>query len=420
MLVGWSGFIKMKCILHIGTEKTGTTLLQRWLYNNEEEINRNGYYLTKGFAHPNNWRIPVYFSDSDKHYFLRKERIYSKEQKALYFSNFLRDFNSELSSSRNFHTWIVTSEHFVDALKKPEEILRLQDFLKKKFSEVKIICYFREQSDMARSLYSTTLKGDATYSYDSFLDQVKPENYSFNPYKIATNWSDAFGLDHCVFRIYDKNQFIHSDIRLDFLHAIGFVGNYERLSFEISSENVSISALQAPIFQSINDHLPYMDGVDAVRAKNRWIKVKINAIDDLKYGRFHTIREREIRDMFAQVNSDFESKFISGEKKFPISEVRCEDITFRQSDVENILEKVSEVFMSEISNLVEENVALENILEGGERPPTLYRWFKYQQVMFDYRIHKWLSEMRFVSSKKRMKFKGVAEKRMQKLKSGQY
>ena len=35
----------MKCILHIGTEKTGTTLLQNWLYDNKEKLSQVGIYL---------------------------------------------------------------------------------------------------------------------------------------------------------------------------------------------------------------------------------------------------------------------------------------------------------------------------------------------------------------------------------------
>ena len=44
----------MKCILHIGTEKTGTTILQDWLYDNKVELSKVGVYLSDNLGKTNN------------------------------------------------------------------------------------------------------------------------------------------------------------------------------------------------------------------------------------------------------------------------------------------------------------------------------------------------------------------------------
>ena len=53
----------MKCILHIGTEKTGTTLLQEWLYHNITSLSKCGIYLSEIIGKPNNQLVPAYFSN---------------------------------------------------------------------------------------------------------------------------------------------------------------------------------------------------------------------------------------------------------------------------------------------------------------------------------------------------------------------
>lgn len=52
----------MKCILHIGTAKTGTTLLQNWIYDNKVEFSKSGIYISENLGKTNNRLIPAYFS----------------------------------------------------------------------------------------------------------------------------------------------------------------------------------------------------------------------------------------------------------------------------------------------------------------------------------------------------------------------
>ena len=44
----------MKCVLHIGTAKTATTLLQKWLYSNRDGLAQKGIYLPETIGEPNN------------------------------------------------------------------------------------------------------------------------------------------------------------------------------------------------------------------------------------------------------------------------------------------------------------------------------------------------------------------------------
>ena len=51
----------MKCVLHIGTEKTGSTLLQDWLYQNQVNLSRQRIFLSDVLSINNNRRLVSFF-----------------------------------------------------------------------------------------------------------------------------------------------------------------------------------------------------------------------------------------------------------------------------------------------------------------------------------------------------------------------
>ena len=98
------------------------------------------------------------------------------------------------------------------------------------FDEVNVICYFRDQFDVAVSLYSTALKVNSSADVHSFVDQAKPENYYYDYLTIADNWTGVFGHHNCIFKIYDRQCFIDKDIRKDFIHPIKSDIDFEKLN----------------------------------------------------------------------------------------------------------------------------------------------------------------------------------------------
>ena len=204
-----------KLYLHIGTEKTGTTLLQEWLYDNKKILSKNGIYLSNQLEEPNNILLPTYFQGHLDDWTMRN-RISNKQEKETFFDGFLSRVTDEIITAKTNHdTFIITSEHFHSRLQLIEEIQNLYVFLKSLFDKIYIICYFREQFDTAVSLYSTCLKGDEVKDIDSFLNsgdkKATPENYYFNYLKIADNWASVFGSKNCIFKIFDRRRIIDKD-----------------------------------------------------------------------------------------------------------------------------------------------------------------------------------------------------------------
>ena len=80
----------MDCVLHIGTEKTATTLLQEWLYANKAELSSQGIFLSAIAKEGNNRKL-VSWCQSQVDDWLRRQGVTTLEQKA----GLLQDFEAQ-------------------------------------------------------------------------------------------------------------------------------------------------------------------------------------------------------------------------------------------------------------------------------------------------------------------------------------
>ena len=77
----------MQCILHIGTEKTGTTLIQNWLYANQEALSEQGVFLSEQLGKTNNRLISAYFQPELDDW-AKRNHIQNQAQKDAFFEGF--------------------------------------------------------------------------------------------------------------------------------------------------------------------------------------------------------------------------------------------------------------------------------------------------------------------------------------------
>lgn len=311
----------MKCFLHIGTEKTGSTILQDWLYDNQEKFSSAGIYLSNNLGRTNNRLIPVFFQGFLDDWAL-ENGIYNELEKDKYFEGFIERLKDEiLTAEKNHHAFIITSEHLHSCLRKQEEIEKLYEFIENMFDDVEVICYFRDQLDVVISLYSTALKIDSSSSVVSFVEQAKPENYYFNYLKIADNWANVFGRKNCNFRLYDRSKFISNDIRLDFLSVIDSNFDSKNLNMDRTSSNESLHLLQSAAFRVINRYIPYyrISGKLYINKDNLHAKQKVLNIESLKVGKITIEKNELIRNRFVEINSLFFKKYFPMETSFQTS-----------------------------------------------------------------------------------------------------
>lgn len=242
----------MRCILHIGTEKTATTLLQEWLYHNFDQLSAQGVALTKSAGFQNNRMLVSYFQSVPDEY-LKGRDVHNKQEKQAYFANFEKKFAAEISKLEKNHTaCLFTSEHFHSRLVSIDEIQRLKDFLARFFDDITVLCYFREQSKVRTSLYSTGLKVNFDGSIHEFQDQATPQSHFFNYLTFFRKWEKAFGMGALRPRLFHQDQMVEGDIRKDLLATALPEVNPDILNYDHHSSNESLSADEAVLYRTVN------------------------------------------------------------------------------------------------------------------------------------------------------------------------
>lgn len=232
--------------LHIGMPKTGTTSLQKVLFNNRNKLLENGYLYPMSGIRFNAKQI---------------EDRYCHNLLALFFL----DFKEKCDLLSQFSTWeglkteidsinpknvIISAEAFTfyDVFYKPETIAKVKSFLKN--YEVKIIIYIRKQDDFLESCYRYMVNiGACRVDIKEFFNEFK---YMFNYYQILENWADIFGYQNIIIRHFDKKN-MKNDIFGNFLKAINLLEDKEVFRTDyIEKINVSPSVKMTKIILPIN------------------------------------------------------------------------------------------------------------------------------------------------------------------------
>lgn len=218
-----------KLIIHIGTEKTGTTSIQSFLNENRDSLLRDhgvcypsfgnsimGHFELVASLHPmcNNGRRAEFAQHVD----------YDPE---IVWNEFCKDI-----LSLDCETVVVSSEHFSSRIN--SDGIR---YVKKKLDErlpdykVEIFVYLRNQVDMFQSAYSTYIKTGGTKSIFELSEGINGDGAYYNFYKLISMWSDVFGYEALTVRNFDS---VKSGVGLvsDFLTCLDIDFHIKRRSEE--------------------------------------------------------------------------------------------------------------------------------------------------------------------------------------------
>lgn len=265
----------MRAIVHIGTEKTGTTSIQEYLYLNRKELKKAGFHLVQSAGKGNNWMLPAFCSkDAQFNEFFRAEGIDTPEDKVKFRQKFVKRFEEEIrSASANIHTFIISSEHLHSRTRSETEVDNVYKLLTAYFDEIKIVCYLREQVSTCASYYSTHLKGGGTDSFAQFLQRCQPGNYYFNYYEVLANWERCFGFESLDVSLFSNDRFLNGDLLDDFTAKLdpALVGT---LNKTIQVANESLKPAGQALARAVNILFP----VNSERAEIHDTRNKLKTI----------------------------------------------------------------------------------------------------------------------------------------------
>lgn len=204
-----------RVILHIGTEKTGTTSIQHLMFKNRQTL------LTKGVVYPNlGPRKDAHFDlVNTLHPLDNGGRFMEFLGPANHSADFLWGKLQECISEHSEKTIVLSAEHFSSRLR--ENALKyMSDFFKKLNISPEIIIYLRPQADYIESSYSTEIKAGSPKVFKTVMEQYQSQAMRYDYEKLVDLWAHFFGRGSIKVIPYEKSSIGH-DIRLHFLSVIG-------------------------------------------------------------------------------------------------------------------------------------------------------------------------------------------------------
>jgi len=215
-------------LIHIGTEKTGTTQLQSFFRINKNLLNSN-------------FNIDFRVSDLGSGSSSDLVNIVSEQ----YFNDLPMAGRSARCSWGRENT-LISSEHFSSRLITDQEVKNLKELLN--FSgETKIIVYVKPQEELLTGMYAEAIKSGrppaSLPSFNSLLSKKRYGSSYFDYNKLLEPWFKVFSeLTEFEIIPYERNTLVDGDICKDFAEKfLSGLGDVAQLNIPKSNENKTLS-----------------------------------------------------------------------------------------------------------------------------------------------------------------------------------
>lgn len=305
----------MKAIVHIGTEKTGTTSIQSFLYQNRRKLRKAGFHFLQCAGKTNNRALPAYCLHNDRtDDFYRNLGISTLEARIEHKRKFIIELEKELGGlPSHIKAVVISSEHFHSRIRTEEEMDNVHELLSTYFSEIEIVCYLRDQITTCTSYYSTALKSGNPSSFAAFIERCKPKNYYFNYEEMLQNWERCFGLKALNVSLFSRAHFVNGDLLDDFTSKIDpdLVG---KLNTNVQIENESLNPTGQALARAVNIAFP----IRTLRPELAPLREQCRQLVNKRYkgkGRQLTPEsQRQVFAAFADMNESLRLKFFPHEE----------------------------------------------------------------------------------------------------------
>jgi hypothetical protein len=253
-------------ILHIGSEKTGTTAIQYFLRENQALLEAAGLFVPEFLAtqEGNHRWLPflVYEpSRSDDWIILKglQEADVRDQQKAAV----LQQLHEHVAATGHL-TWIISSEHLQSRLTTAEEVQALHDLLSPLFEEITVVVYLREQLQSTLSFWSTAVRTGSSIVTLPAPGEIG--SYNCNHQDILQRWQAVFGRDAIRVRLFGQQYFVNNNLIDDFLAAAQIPSDQPYRLPTLHNQSLSYQAIK--LLSKINLELPLFIGntLNPVRA----------------------------------------------------------------------------------------------------------------------------------------------------------
>ena len=213
-----------KCIVHIGTEKTGSTAIQEHLKHNRDGLLEAGvlYPASAGRVYASQIEFVGAIHNQPWVQDIGQALGIEDEQgQAAFRQRLSTELEKEFEKHPEAHTLLISSEHFQSRLHGPVMIGKLKAFLDPWVETFEIIVYFRRQDQVSLALEATRLKSTIQLKAIQPLNTFRTMPRYFAYDTIHENWETVFGKAAMKARLYQPKAWPDEDIVQDFCAACG-------------------------------------------------------------------------------------------------------------------------------------------------------------------------------------------------------
>lgn len=238
--------VTREAVIHIGTEKTGSTSIQTCLERNKAVLAQRGIWVPGCLGLENHKLLATYsLRSNSKDVALTSQNIDTDH--VTFRKNLTNSFTKELSN-QNPELTIISSED-LHRLFHQDEVDRACDFLLSRFSRVRLIVFLRRQDLAAVSRHFMLLlagKGERK------VFPAQGESRLFYDYQLLLDrWSRNIGYENCIVIKYPERPKEECfDAVATFFQALGI--DHSDLE-KPRSENVSCDEINQIIIASLNN-----------------------------------------------------------------------------------------------------------------------------------------------------------------------
>jgi hypothetical protein len=327
-------------LLHIGTEKTGTTTLQKFLAENRTLLLKQRVLHPLCVAGSLHSKIAVYGDEGAQTTVLATHlHLHSPGEIEVMKKELERDIKEEIEKS-NPKKIILSNEHCSSRFLEPKPLSVLKDFLETFSPAVKIVLYLRRQDEYFLSSYATAIKSGKTteLAIPEDMDNVNWVQSRYRYRGLIDRWAAVFGKENIILRVFDRSLLKGGDIITDFLHSTGI----QEDSFTIPPPlNESVGADVLEFIRLLNQHLPAFEN----GAYNPTRATIVDILESLPITRKRSIEELDrFMRYFESENNQIAQEFLGRDELFASPFPEENYTTTPDISAERMMEIAAEVF----------------------------------------------------------------------------
>ncbi len=334
----------MTVFLHIGSTKTGTTSLQRFLASNRLLLRKHGYRYPRFLGKESHQKLAVYAHELRQHEAALRLGVDSPETLQRFRNELEAEVQERLSGDSDH--LILSSEHCSAILNSPLEIARLQSLLARIGADIKVIFYARQQAEFLVSEYSTNIVKGRTHSM-TYPGKDNLER-NFNYFAILSRWESVFGRDAIVARLFDKKTMAKGNVIHDFCQTVGLGDDFLEAAEEPPQLNESLDHVTVEFLRHFNALVPSRVG--------NWLNPDRGNIGQLV--RSMSKRERiaippriveRLREELLECNGQFRERYIDGVRSDPFDwDTRSDARPIRELDTEEVYQLFAAIWVQKV------------------------------------------------------------------------